>query len=618
MVFQRRPVTMSEDGKEEKEKQGRRSQRQASASKRCENCPLPLSHTGRCQRVKDNTPLKIQIKTSTRIKKRILRRGDGQSKRRTSIKDPDFVSNASSGSSPLSSSRLSPRLSPRKFWTLPTSSLESQVLALDESEDGNEIELEKLWKEVQEEDLGPLVQKQLESLEAVRKMYGAVAACGARMGMHPPPCIDALKLMKEMKDMDVPEIQTLLERTSRGRYYVDLEEERTFLATSCPHDDQKRRRKRSWQKTKSDEDGEEGEDVDGSTIHHFSDLVYGYDDNAQLDYVDRVSRTLMPIPESVSVEGTPSRFVKKLATNTISGSPSKVKKGSSSTNTSQVVPSQDPPVPVEEWHPAGWGRNPRVFPTDDLDVSKVHPANIQTKMEPPSRWEQERYFEEEMHRFGNVVEDNDDISIELSLLQSHFVSLCGVNWRNLVRVQDLAHSEVSIQNILTFDAQMSTQLESYYNSMTPVGNHREFRVRALPRDIVAFVSRQANTQTATVIAHATGFAMTLRIGDDVDALDRNGTWGKGLVVAEHREGGVILKYVKIHFLSWGSECDEWISTFGGRLLPPGMCLPRPQLPDTQTNNELMLPIGPSQAQAPLNDNDTVENLPPKSTTAATV
>ena len=231
----------------------------------------------------------------------------------------------------------------------------------------------------------------------------------------------------------------------------------------------------------------------------------------------------------------------------------------------------DPKVPVHRYHPASWGTEARIESVSDLQIDTQHPAAIESASSLND---------------GDIVDD-DEIVQEFEWIKTKLVSLLGANWWRIRNLYQLAQAHVSTQPILDYDKQLAKQMERFYEILypDPEASNKHFCMKATPRDIVSYVTRQATPQSATVITHATNFALGLSIGDQVDALDRNGTWHSGRIADLHREGGVVLRYVKVHFEKWTSASDEWISTFGGRILPPGMCIPTEEsLPAAATSS----------------------------------
>jgi hypothetical protein len=54
------------------------------------------------------------------------------------------------------------------------------------------------------------------------------------------------------------------------------------------------------------------------------------------------------------------------------------------------------------------------------------------------------------------------------------------------------------------------------------------------------------------------FAKHCPVGSNIEGLDREGSWCRGVVVGEARNAGQERVWVKVAFAGWGSEFDEWI------------------------------------------------------------
>eukprot|EP00937_MAST-01D_sp_MAST-1D-sp2_P001869 g1869.t1 len=69
------------------------------------------------------------------------------------------------------------------------------------------------------------------------------------------------------------------------------------------------------------------------------------------------------------------------------------------------------------------------------------------------------------------------------------------------------------------------------------------------------------------------FRPALQVGDAVDAFDTTGVWCGGLVTEVQRDAGEVLRNVKVSYKGWGAEFDEWFSVQSDRLAKPNTRVP---------------------------------------------
>ena len=351
----------------------------------------------------------------------------------------------------------------------------------------------------------------------------------------------------------------------RGRHYKEVARELEYLAAKTNNDVSDTRTPRINRRRRS---LPSRDDISATilspieSVTDFDSLVYGYDDDAHSAWLEDMKAKLQLSVKTNSVN-------KKLRTDShYAASPLEYYK------ICEDIEPAEPRVPVDTWHPAYWGRNYRLESLKDLDTTLDHPAAVKTKTT-FARWEWEALGNVPEDYYGTqLVDCDDEISMELMTLDAALRPCWNITKEKITELLVLSDCEAHVESIIERESLMAKTLESYYRLLFPEDNpeRRYFRVRSSPRDIVAYVTRHATSQSAAVIAHATSFALTLKLGDEVDVLDRNGVWNSGVVVDMQKDGDKLLRYVKIHLVKWGSECDEWISTFGGRILPAGMCI----------------------------------------------
>lgn len=196
--------------------------------------------------------------------------------------------------------------------------------------------------------------------------------------------------------------------------------------------------------------------------------------------------------------------------------------------------------------------------------------------------------------FGDAGLEQDEISRAIATSAAKLMPLSMANWRILQTVYERAACAQQCTSIFDAEAAVKKSLEHLYASMfappreqqPAVDSHagsstagvvmgRDRQPVALstrPRDLVAFSSRSslAGDDASVAVAASVEFAMSLQMGDIVDALDHRGCWNDGVVLEVFAEGGRYPKFVLVRLSLWSHEVVEWVGVAEGRLLPRGV------------------------------------------------
>jgi hypothetical protein len=196
--------------------------------------------------------------------------------------------------------------------------------------------------------------------------------------------------------------------------------------------------------------------------------------------------------------------------------------------------------------------------------------------------------------FGDAGLEQDEISRAIDASAAKLMPLSMVNWRALQTIYERAACAQQCASIFDSEAAVKKSLEHLYTSMfapsreqqPAVDNHaasatagvimgrdrQPVSLSTRPRDLVAFSSRSslAGDDASMAVAASVEFAMSLQMGDIVDALDHSGCWNDGVVLEVFTEGGRYPKFVLVRLSLWSHEVVEWVGVAEGRLLPRGV------------------------------------------------
>lgn len=183
--------------------------------------------------------------------------------------------------------------------------------------------------------------------------------------------------------------------------------------------------------------------------------------------------------------------------------------------------------------------------------------------------------------FGQVLEE-DEVSRTIDASLAKLIPLSMHNWRVALSTLERARCYMNCRTILDAEEATVSRIEDLYRELYPTaaescdqGTEREpmrrIELQSRPEDLFAYSMETCSGSDEEMLVRASvEYTLTLRIGDEVDVLDRNACWNEGVVLDLYMEGGRAVKYVLMHLSLWSSESPEWISVTEGRILPRGV------------------------------------------------
>lgn len=183
--------------------------------------------------------------------------------------------------------------------------------------------------------------------------------------------------------------------------------------------------------------------------------------------------------------------------------------------------------------------------------------------------------------FGDVLEE-DEVSRTIDASLAKLIPLSMHNWRVALSTLERTRCYMNCRTILNAEEATASRIEDLYRELYPSateasdqGTEREpvrrIELQSRPEDLFAYsMETCSGTDEEMLVRASVEYTLTLRIGDEVDVLDRNACWNEGVVLDLYMEGGRAVKYVLMHLSLWSSESPEWISVTEGRILPRGV------------------------------------------------
>lgn len=183
--------------------------------------------------------------------------------------------------------------------------------------------------------------------------------------------------------------------------------------------------------------------------------------------------------------------------------------------------------------------------------------------------------------FGEVLEQ-DEVSRTIDASLTKLIPLSMHNWRIALSTLERARCYMNCRTILDAEEAKVSRIEDLYRELYPSAAEssdqgtehepvRKIELQSKPEDLFAYsMEACSGTDEEMLVRASVEYTLTLRVGDEVDVLDRNACWNEGVVLDLYMEGGRAVKYVLMHLSLWSSDSPEWISVTEGRILPRGV------------------------------------------------
>lgn len=447
--------------------------------------------------------------------------------------------------------------------------------------------------------LDPLTQGDMNELRRIRRECASIVAANTAVWPRTRRLDhDDTHLVAMLNDAMDENDHLRVRPVRRGRYYRDMWEEEDFLASHL----------------KPSRSGKKRPFAGCEMVRSGRELVRGYDDALFQDFIARLQQQASappaahPTTSTASPEKTPTRRLKVAKRRTVD---------------SATLPE----IPARETHPASCGswklRGSAVSSYDAIHPAAIRDATL------TQRWSEEwgrdvknnqpivvtaprrsgrREANQDENRdddtndkvedaqvsahcddrisddaamlpsFGIAIEE-DEISREIDNSLTRLVEVSALNWRRTQTVYERAVTHIELQPLHQADQDGQQRLKTLYRKIFPPVDDdededesvRAYKLQSRPRDLVAYATRLCrDANEVEAVGASVEFAVRLRVGEQVDVLDRNICWNDGVVIELSMDADRSLTYVLVSYAMWGDDACEWVSIVDGRLLPRGV------------------------------------------------
>ena len=152
---------------------------------------------------------------------------------------------------------------------------------------------------------------------------------------------------------------------------------------------------------------------------------------------------------------------------------------------------------------------------------------------------------------GSVVADDDEVCEEVRRIAARLRPLQRLNEERVQRLLNLSQLHRSLQPLWRELKDAQVAVEQLYSQ------HASGQTTILPKNQVPLTRPEGD------------FRSNLAVGDRVDAFDHDGVWSSGVIAQLQCDNDELLRHVKVSYVEWGAEYDEWFSVHSDRLAPPG-------------------------------------------------